>query len=315
MKKLISLLSAFMLVFTMALPVYAAGTVTFSIGDATLQVGKGTQKVEIPIVLSGNQNGVCGIYLKLTYDNAIKMVSVRQGETLRTLVYTAPDDLTKMPFNLVWDGLHAETGDGNILYMTFEVPTDHAADYSIRFLTTGANVYDDDLEDYQLKLNDGTIHVKGEGSSQTDNNPGGDNNGNGQEANSGNTGNDSDPVKSEPSNVPQNGDGSGTETGNGKGEPAVNNGSQNFPGFYYIVITMTDAGAAEECRVEYYPTGNAADTPAEQQIDLSNITNATIKILDSAKEGAADPKALCYVVTDEQGHVNIKATNQLNGVE
>ena len=308
MKKILAVICVLALVFAMMPTVMAAGTVTLSIGSETLETGSGSQSVTIPISISGNTNGVCGICVKLSYDSKLKLTSLKQGEALRSLVYTAPDDLSKNPVVLLWDGIEAEAGDGIILYATFTVPTENAATYRFDIDAPLGSVYDNDLEDYTVKVNRGTIEVRGEAGSTPAENTGSNDD---SSAQSGETSGNSDPSASDTPDDENGGNKNWGKDNPVDGAPAT----PSFPGFYYIVITMTDAGAAEECRVEYYPTGNAADTPSEQQIDLSNITNATIKILDSAKEGAADPKALCYVVTDEQGHVNIKATNQLNGVE
>ena len=298
MKKILSVLCAVALLLSLIPTAFAAGTVTLSVGDETLSAGSGNQSVEIPVRISGNRGGVCGISVSLSYDKGIKLTGVKQGEALHSLTYTAPGDLSKNPVVLLWDGMEAETGDGIILYLTFSVPVSYGGDYGIRISAPPGSIYDNDLEDYTVTVRDGTIHVEGTpGNASAGNEDPSD----GEDVSKGN-GSESDVTEAP-------GTGENSTTGNGDSIPT----KPSFTGFYYVVVTMTDTGEADRLRILYYPDGEASAAQGEQEISLGNIKSATVKIFDSVKEGVPEnKKALFYVVTEEDGRINVEATEQLN---
>lgn len=307
MRKSIAIICTIFLFLTLMPTALAAGTVTLSIGDATIEAGSGTQTVQIPISISGNSGGVCGICVKMSYDSPLRLTGLKQGEALRSLVYTVPDDLTKNPVVLLWDGMEAETGDGIILYATFTVPTDKPGDYRISIDAPLGSIYDNDLEDYTVKVNKGTIHVKGEGT------PSGDNGSSGENSSQGGTSSD-DPTKPNDGNDNTDDENGGTKNW-GKDNPSDQPSNPVMKCSYYVVLTMTDEGKTEECRVAYYPYGAATDTIAERRIDLGRISNVMVKLLEHVEESAPTGQdVICYVVTTESGRVDVEATNQLNKI-
>ena len=295
MKKIMVLICVLALVATLMPSAYAAGELTLTVEDAEIEASGGTQSVTVPISVAGNTGGICGIFVKLSYDSKLRLTELRQGEALHTLVFTEANDFTQNPVPLLWDGIEAEAGDGVILYATFSVPADKNGSYRLSISAPEGSIYDNDLEDYTVKTESGVIRVSGaESATPSDESPA---------KNSGSSGRDSKDSTS-----------FGGDPDTGDDDALARATDPANSGFYYVVITMTDAGEAEECRVAYYPDGSAENTAGEKRIDLRNISNATVKLLAAAGEGASDPKTLCYVVTTPDGRVNIQATNALNGI-
>ena len=292
MKKILAAICVLTLIFSRMPSAFAAGTVTLMVGDATVDAGGGSQSVTVPISVSGNSGGVCGICVTLSYDDHLKLTGLEQGETLQSLTYTAPEDLSKNPATLLWDGIEAEAGDGIILYATFTVP-DKAGDYRISIDAPEGSIYDNDLEDYTVKVNGGTIHVEGDSTNSGGSGSSGEDNGNSTNWGKDNPSNPSD--SSDPSEEPT---------------------TAPLACAYYVVLTMTDEGKTEECRVAYHPYGATTDTVIERKIDLGNISNVMVKLLEHIEESTPEgERVICYVVTTKNGRVNVEESNRLNQIE
>lgn len=160
MKRLVSLLCAISLLCTMCLmiPASAAG-IALTVGTVSVDAGGATTSVEVPIVLSGN-SGICGMSFSVSYDSALTLAELTVGDALSTLDYTKPKSLSANPLKLLWDGVDNDYSNGEILVMTFEVPTDAAGEYAISLSYDTGDIYNGDMDDIDVSCVAGKIVVK-----------------------------------------------------------------------------------------------------------------------------------------------------------
>ncbi len=141
----------------------AENTPTLRIESVT---GKAGETVTVALNIENNP-GILGMMLKLTYDERLALSSVVQstGEedsALETLDFTVSGDLALIPLNVAWEGLDADSTNGKILNMTFIIPED-AEDgtvYDISASYTKGEVYDNDMNDIEIEIVDGSVTVK-----------------------------------------------------------------------------------------------------------------------------------------------------------
>ncbi len=128
--------------------------------------GKAGESITVPLYIENNP-GVLGMMLKVSYDEELTLTAITQstGEdnsALESLDFTPGKDLTANPINVGWDGLDADSTNGKILNMTFTIPED-AEDgkvYDVKISYSIGDVYDNDFNDIDLAVVDGSITVK-----------------------------------------------------------------------------------------------------------------------------------------------------------
>ena len=159
-RRAISLLCVLSMLFSMVITSSAqqSGT-TISVISQTIEQGSGTEEVEVPIKILNN-TGILGMTVSVTFDDELTLVNAVKGEALSSLTFAKSKNLTDVPYNLVWDGeASADTNNGVIATLTFEVPKGTAKDYAINIEASG--VYDDNVEPLYPTTVNGKITVEG----------------------------------------------------------------------------------------------------------------------------------------------------------
>ena len=161
-KKAISLLCVLSMLFSMVITSSAQQVeTTISVENQTIEQGSGTEEVEVPIKIANN-TGILGMKLSVTFDDELTLVNAVKGTALSSLTFSKSKEFTDVPFNLVWDGeASADTNNGVIATLTFEVPKGTAKDYEINIAASG--VYDDNVNPLYPTTVNGKISVNGGG--------------------------------------------------------------------------------------------------------------------------------------------------------
>ena len=140
------------------MPTEEPADVTVKIADVTAPLGEGYVDVEVPVTLSGADN-VAGIQVEISHSASLTLKSVRRGEALPSLTFSAGDDLERNPFIFLLDGEYGDADpNGVIAYLTFSVPTENAWTYPIWGDVT--SLYDNNMEDIDVTLYHGSVAVK-----------------------------------------------------------------------------------------------------------------------------------------------------------
>jgi len=154
-KRFVAYLCVISMLISMVVFAQASGVVAV-VGNAKLIQGSGEEEVQIPIELSGN-TGIAGMTLKLSFTEGITLNSITKGDALPDLTMTKPGKLVS-PCNIVWDGQDADTTNGTIVTLTFNVPKGTVKDYQITVTPNG--VFDNDVNDVNLSVTNGKISVE-----------------------------------------------------------------------------------------------------------------------------------------------------------
>jgi len=159
MKRLISLLCTISVLCTMCLmvPASAAGT-TLTVDTVSVNVGDAVTSVDVPIILSGN-SGICGMSFRVSYDTALTLTALTVGDALSTLDYTKPKTLDANPLKLLWDGVDNDYDNGEVIVLTFDVPTNKSGEYAISLSYDAGDIYNGDMDDVDVSCVAGKINV------------------------------------------------------------------------------------------------------------------------------------------------------------
>lgn len=154
MKKGIASILCIVLLISMTSIAFASGT--------TLKIDKvsccSNEIVDVPITISGNM-GIAGAVIRITYDSNLELVKVATGEAFSSLTYTPPAKLTSNPITLLWDGIEADASNGTIATLQFRVP-ENAGVYNVSASYDVGGIYDGDMEDIDVAIENGNITVK-----------------------------------------------------------------------------------------------------------------------------------------------------------
>jgi len=134
----------------------AADKPTLTVENVEAEAGS---DVEVKISLSGNEIGILGMMVSLSYDDGLTLESVVEGSALSTLDFTPGKIITANPLNLGWDGVDADKTNGTIAILTFAVPDNAKDKYSINLSYDVGNIYDDDFNDIDMAIVNGSISV------------------------------------------------------------------------------------------------------------------------------------------------------------
>lgn len=157
-KKIIALICIISVLFVAFLPVVRASPVTtVKVETVTAEAGS---DVEVAIALSGNESGILGMMVSVSYDKDLTLKSVVAGEALSSLDFTPGKDMTANPINIAWDGLDADSTNGTIAILTFSVPENAKETYNIDLTYSVGNIYDNDYNDIDVAIVNGGINVK-----------------------------------------------------------------------------------------------------------------------------------------------------------
>ena len=129
---------------------------TITVSNATAKAG---DTIDIAVELSNNSN-IAGMLLKLSYDNNLELKKITKGDTLDTLTFTPPADLSKNSITLLWDGVESDSSNGTILILTFAIKdTAEKGTYNVSLNYNQGDIYDNDLNDIDVRIENGNITV------------------------------------------------------------------------------------------------------------------------------------------------------------
>lgn len=134
---------------------FAAEQPVFEIEQVT---ATGGTSVRVPLKISNNNEGICGVTLTVAYDSRLTLTGIEKGEAFRSLTMTKPGNMNANPVNIAWDGMTADTSDGVIAYLTFTVP-DAAGSYSINLSYIEGDILDGNISAVEAVVKSGSITV------------------------------------------------------------------------------------------------------------------------------------------------------------
>ena len=137
-----------------------ADTFKVNLTVGTVTAGK-EDSVTVPISISDN-HGICGASISVTYDKALTLTGIQGGDGLSSLTMTRPGDPTANPVIILWDGVNADTSNGNIALLTFKAP-ETEGNYPVTVSYEDGDIVDGDLNAVELNIINGSINVAGEG--------------------------------------------------------------------------------------------------------------------------------------------------------
>lgn len=136
--------------------VYASANTTLTVENVEAQAGS---DVEVKINLSGNETGILGMLVALSYDDGLILKSVDAGSALPTLDFTPGRIITANPLNLGWDGVDADKTNGTVAILSFAVSDNASGKYNINLSYDVGNIYDNDFNDIDVTIVNGSINV------------------------------------------------------------------------------------------------------------------------------------------------------------
>lgn len=157
MKKIMISLCMIAVLFCTSLTVFADTTPTLVVGEVKAAAG---ESVDVPITISGNP-GVLGAEFTVSYDSALKLTAVNQGEGLAGMQLTKPGKLTENPIGLVFDSVESVNTDGVIVNLTFTAPAEDGT-YEINVSYENGDVIDGELNPVKFTIVNGSITVGNE---------------------------------------------------------------------------------------------------------------------------------------------------------
>ena len=135
---------------------YPHNLVAFTIGGAvstkitaepkTTSAGR---TVDVPVAIVGNA-GLAGLGLSVTYDEALTLKAVSRGDALASLDMTTSKDISVQPTTILFDGIDADSTNGEFLVLTFEVD-ENAAEGNYSIIINVTDAYDDDVANVDIE--------------------------------------------------------------------------------------------------------------------------------------------------------------------
>ena len=93
-------------------------TPSLKVAEVSAEAGS---TVNVPIEISNN-TGICGATLQVSYDKNLVLTEISSGDAFSSMTFTRPGNFSANPVNLVWDNVEADTTNGTIAVLTFQVP-------------------------------------------------------------------------------------------------------------------------------------------------------------------------------------------------
>lgn len=127
------------------------------------QIGKAGETVEMDIVVTGN-TGIAGATLQVEYDAKLTLQQVKNGDALSQLTFTQPAKL-ESPSKFLWDseqGMSKQDGTMLILQFLISENVTEGEELPVHISYVAGDIFDENLEDVNLQLLDGTIRVQKE---------------------------------------------------------------------------------------------------------------------------------------------------------
>ena len=162
--KIISVLVSLAVLIMSNISIHADTVPTISVGQVSADMGA---TVAVPITISDN-TGICGATISIDYDERLVLTSIEKGSAFSDLSMTKPGNLSGNPFNLVWDGMEADSSNGTLATLTFLLPNESGT-FNINASYDYGDIVDGDLAPINVMIQSGYITVgnSGEGGGET----------------------------------------------------------------------------------------------------------------------------------------------------
>ena len=126
----------------------------------TKTVPLGTKEVSLHVTLAENP-GISNMRLAFTYPEGFTLKSIKKGDALSSLTFTPPGNLAANPVTPIWDGLDADTSNGVVVTLTFEISDQVTpGEYAVTVGYKEGDLIDGNLEDIDLKLIQGGVELQ-----------------------------------------------------------------------------------------------------------------------------------------------------------
>lgn len=159
MKKIWVCMSCIILSIVLLFPgTFATAAEKPSITVESVTVELSDDSITVPVKIANN-TGICGATLTITYDEELKLTDVLAGTAFSSLTMTKPGNFDENPVKVLWDGMEADTSNGEILLLTFDNPN-KAGLYEIKISYENGEIIDGSLNPVQLNITNGDITVK-----------------------------------------------------------------------------------------------------------------------------------------------------------
>ena len=128
-----------------------------SLTVSSVRVSPESQSAEVTISLSGN-TGLSGLQLSMSYEEGLVLEGITRGDGLGSMTYTKPNDLTDNPISLLLDAETDDSSNGLLYTLSFSLPTEKKAEYSVNVSVVDA--YDFDLNTVDVAVTNGKISIE-----------------------------------------------------------------------------------------------------------------------------------------------------------
>ncbi len=161
-KRIISILLAMVLMITAGpvIPVEAAEnseTTTITVESVGAKPGS---LVDVDVTIENNP-GILGAVLKLTYDKALTLESVTEGEAFSELEMTKPGGFASTGCSFGWDGMEATDTDGVIMTLTFRVSETAVKNEKLNVSVSykAGDIFDTNSKNIDVEMKNGRVIV------------------------------------------------------------------------------------------------------------------------------------------------------------
>lgn len=131
---------------------------TISVGNITAKAG---DTVKIPVILHNNP-GINGATILVSFDEALSLKKVKNGDALDELNFTKPGEFTN-PCTFLWDGVDDNIKEnGEMLVLSFKISDDIQSGQKLGITVSYKNgeIYDKDLNDVDFDVVGGSVTIE-----------------------------------------------------------------------------------------------------------------------------------------------------------
>ena len=119
----------------------------------------GTSEVAVQVTLEENP-GISNVRFIFAYPEGFTLKRIQRGDALSTLHFTPPGNLTANPVTPIWDGTEADTSNGVVVTLTFDISDQvKPGDYAVTVSYKKSDLLDGDLNDIDIELVQGGVTI------------------------------------------------------------------------------------------------------------------------------------------------------------
>ena len=119
----------------------------------------GTSEVAVQVTLEENP-GISNVRFIFAYPEGFTLKRIQRGDALSTLHFTPPGNLTANPVTPIWDGTEADTSNGVVVTLTFDISDQvKPGDYAVTVSYKKGDLLDGELEDMDIELVQGGVTI------------------------------------------------------------------------------------------------------------------------------------------------------------